>query len=110
MNRKINRTLLTATVAFTLLCAVAAFAFANSPALSPMSVVMSAGSSQKFNVAKSNNQVWEKWEIIESASGSKIDQQGNFTAGPTPGWVLVEVTTGDYGPNHPTIAHVQITP
>jgi hypothetical protein len=92
------------------LFAAAALALKTSPVLSPAAVVLHAGDNLKFNVVLSNNQVWEKWMQIDSATGSQLDQQGNFKAGPNPGTVYVYVYTGDYGLGHPSIAQVTIIP
>lgn len=109
MRSKNSRIVLSAVVLTLVLSAVAAFALQVSPPLSPSSVVMSTNTTLKFNVAKSNNRVWEKWMIIANATGSSIDQNGNFTAGPNPGTVYISVTTGDYGADHPSIAQITIT-
>jgi hypothetical protein len=109
MNPKINRTLLTTIAAFTLLFAVAAFAL-TSPKMSPTAAIVHTGDHLQFFAAKSNDQVWEKWQLIENATGSSIDQKGYFTAGPNPGTAYVYVTTGDFGSSHPSIAQVTIMP
>lgn len=109
MRPQLTRTLLATTIAVTLLFAVAAFAL-TSPKMSPTGAVVHCGDKLQFYVYKSNDQVSATWQLIENATGSTIDQHGNFTAGPNPGTAYVSVTTSDFGPNRPSIAQVTIIP
>lgn len=101
--------LLTGVVASTLLFAIAAFAAANPP-LTPSSAATPVNGIVKFVVARSSTNATVVWTVIQSRSDNaeKIDRDGTFHAGSTPGMVIVNVVSSDFA--QPSYAAVTITP
>jgi hypothetical protein len=105
----LKRKLLIRTITFTLLFAIATFAAANPP-LTPSSATTPVHGIVKFVAAKSSTNATGVWTTIQSRSDSaeKIDQDGTFHAGSTPGMVIVKAVSSDFA--QPSYAAVAVTP